>query len=70
MIAQFVHFRAKAVFLAGQIVIVTCVFMHIPGSIFVFNISRGQLRRSDLEKHIGEPPQLLQAANFHSRHER
>jgi hypothetical protein len=39
--------------------------MHIAGSIFIFNISKGQRPVSDLEKHISEPPQLVQGGVFH-----
>jgi len=59
--AQLLHFRVKAVFLAGHFVIVAFVFIHIPGGCFIFNISKGQLPVSDPEKHIHEPPQLAQA---------
>ncbi len=40
--AQFVHFRVKNRFSAGYFVIFAFVFMHIAGSIFIFNISKGQ----------------------------
>jgi hypothetical protein len=35
-----VHFRVKALYCDGHSVVVPFVFMHIPGSIFIFNISR------------------------------
>jgi hypothetical protein len=57
IIVQWVHFRVEAVFFTGHFVIVTCVFIHIAGSIFIFNISKGQRPVSDLEEHIREPPQ-------------
>jgi hypothetical protein len=41
------------------------VFIHIPGSIFILNISLGEGPVADLEKHIIEPPQLAQAGIFH-----
>jgi hypothetical protein len=44
-------------FFDGHFVIVACVFMHIAGSIFIFNISKGQRPIPDLEEHIPEPPQ-------------
>jgi hypothetical protein len=44
IIAQFVQIRVKGVFFAGHFVIVACVFIHIAGSIFIFNISKGDLR--------------------------
>jgi hypothetical protein len=50
IIAQLVHFRVKAVFLDGHFVIVTFVFMHIAGSIFIFNISKAQPPVSHPEK--------------------
>ena len=42
IVAHLVHFSVKAVFFAGHFVIVAFVFMHIAGSIFIFNISKGQ----------------------------
>jgi hypothetical protein len=45
---QFVHSRVKAVFFTGHFVPVSCVFMHIAGSIFIFNISKGQRPVLDL----------------------
>jgi hypothetical protein len=69
IIAQLVHFRVKGVFLAGHFVVVAFVFMHIPGGCFIFNISKGQLPVSDLEKHIRKPPQLAQAGIFPSSYE-
>jgi hypothetical protein len=50
IIAQFVQIRVKGVFFAGHFVIVACVFIHIAGSIFIFNISKGQISVPDLEK--------------------
>ena len=41
IMAQLLHFRVKAVFLAGHFVIIAFVFMHIAGSISIFNISKG-----------------------------
>jgi len=66
IIAPSVHFRVKAVFLAGHFVAVACVFMHIAGSIFIFNISKGQPPVSDLEKHRSEPPPLVKVGIFPS----
>jgi len=42
IIAQWVHFRVKTCFIAGHFVIVSCVFIYIAGSTFIFNISKGQ----------------------------
>jgi len=42
IIEQLAHFHVKSVFFAGHFVILACVFMHIAGSIFIFNISKGQ----------------------------
>jgi hypothetical protein len=61
-----VHFRVKAVFFAGHFVVVSFVFMHIAGSIFIFNISKGQPPVSDLEKHLSEPPPLVKVGIFPS----
>jgi hypothetical protein len=66
IIAQLVDFRVKPVFFTGHFVIVAFVFMHIAGSIFIFNISKGQPPVSGPEKHIGEPPQLAKVGIFHS----
>jgi hypothetical protein len=38
--AQWVHFRVKTGFFARHFVIVSCVFIHIAGSTFIFNISK------------------------------
>jgi hypothetical protein len=57
------------VFLAGQFVIVSFVFIHIPGGSFIFNIFKGQCPISNPEKHIREPPQWAQAGIFHPLHE-
>ena len=64
--AQLVYFRVNSRFLAGHIVSVSCVFMHIAGSIFIFNISKGRPVVSDPEKHIREPPQLGASGNLPS----
>jgi len=45
------------------------VFIHIPGSIFIFNIFMGERPVSDPEKQIRDPPQLAQAGIFHPPHE-
>ena len=66
IIAQSVHFRVKAVFFAGHFVAVACVFMHIAGSIFIFNISKGQPPVPDLEKHMSAPPPLVKVGIFPS----
>ena len=66
IIAPSVHFRVRAMFFAGDFVAVACVFMHIAGSIFIFNISKGQPPVSDLEKHMSEPPQLVKVGIFPS----
>jgi hypothetical protein len=66
IIAQSVHFRVKAVFFTGHFVAVACVFMHIAGPIFIFNISKGQPPVSDLEKHMSEPPPLVKVGIFPS----
>ena len=50
-------------------VTLTFVFMHIVGSIFIFNIFMGQRPVPDLDQRVGEPPQLAQAGIFHSLHE-
>jgi hypothetical protein len=54
---QFVHFRVKTWFFARHVVIVSFVFMHIAGSIFIFNIFMGQRPASDLGQRVGGPPQ-------------
>ncbi len=41
IIVKWVYFRVKTCFLAPHFVIASCVFMHIAGSIFIFNISKG-----------------------------
>jgi len=66
---KWVHFRVKTWFFARHFVIVPCVFMHIAGSIFIFNISKRQLPASDPEKHIGEQPKwgIPQIDNQQSR---
>jgi len=56
-LAQWVHFRAKTVFFARHFVVVSCVFIHIAGSTFIFNISKGKRPVSELEKDISDPPQ-------------
>ena len=48
-IMRLVHFREKTLFCTGHFVIASCVFIHIPGGCFIFNISRGQRPVSDLE---------------------
>ncbi len=42
ILAQWVHFRVKTCFIARHFVIPACVFIYIAGSIFIFNISKGQ----------------------------
>ena len=63
---QFVHFRVKAVFFAGHFVIASFVFMHIAGSIFIFNISKGpgviskdKLAISRTRRKIDFPPPCM-----------
>ena len=53
-------------FLAGHFVNLACVFMHIVGSLSIFNISTGQPLVSHPEKHIGEPPPFARAGTFAS----
>jgi len=58
--------------LAGSIVLhspLTFVFKNIAGSPFIFDIFLGQRPVSDLDQHIGQPPQLAQAGIFHPPHE-
>ena len=80
IIVKWVYFRVKTCFLARYFVTVSCVFMHIAGSIFIFNISLGHRSASDLDQRVGEPPQWgafrkstsenpPQAGIFHLRHE-
>jgi hypothetical protein len=54
--AQLVDFREMVVFFTGHIVIVSFVFIHIPGGSFIFNISSRHRPVSDLESHIRKPP--------------
>ena len=42
--SQSVQFREKSWFFAGQFVALSCVFIHIPGGSFIFNISWGDFR--------------------------
>jgi len=44
ILAQWVHFRVKSCFISRHFVIVSCVFIYIAWSIFIFNISKGQPR--------------------------
>jgi hypothetical protein len=48
IMVKWAHFHVKDLFFARHFVIVACVFMHIAGSIFIFNISRGQRPASGL----------------------
>jgi hypothetical protein len=68
ILAQWVHFRVKTRFIAGHFVIVSCVFIHIAGSISIFNISLAQrpvpdadvaptFRSARLDQRVREPPQ-------------
>ena len=57
-------FGQKARFIIGHVVNVAFVFMHIPGSIFVFNIFFGPSPISDLDERVGDPQQLTQVAIF------
>ncbi len=59
-------FGHKVVSIVVHFVNLAFVFIHIVGSIFIFNISLDQRPVSDLEKHIREPPQRAQAGTFHS----
>jgi len=51
----------KARSIVGHCVILSFVFIHIPGGSFIFNIFLGERPASDLAEHMGEPPQLAQA---------
>ena len=55
----------KADLIVVHFLTLTFVFMHIVGSIFIFNIFMGQRPVPDLDQRVGEPPQLAQAGIFH-----
>jgi hypothetical protein len=50
--------------MVGHFVTPSFFFIHIPGSIFIFNIFMGERPVSDPEKQIRDPPQLAQAGIF------
>ena len=49
IIVKWAHFHVKPWFFARHFVIVSFVFIHMSGSIFIFNISKDQRPVSDLE---------------------
>jgi hypothetical protein len=55
IIVQLVHFRVNPQFFAGQFVMLSFVFMDIPGGSFIPNISKGQRPVPNPEKQVGEP---------------
>jgi hypothetical protein len=69
IIAELVYFRPKSPINYRSLCHSPLFFIHIVGSIFIFNIFMGQRPVSDLEKHINEPPQLAQAGIFHPLHD-
>jgi hypothetical protein len=64
IIEQLVDFPVKSRIMPRHIVSVACVFIHIVGSIFIFNISTNRHLVSVLDQRVGAPPRLAWAGIF------